>query len=380
MIGGFDRDVEGREMGTEFEPRVAGCFGNRDRFRRDAGPDVAAPGLPQPPEHTRRDAREQRRIMMRVGQLERLVRRRDPALGVRRPDEALGQQREQPGVGRGIGLVCDRDRRLDGREILGCTRIDAHEAVVRRERGPDEQVVRAAAAGEVGTLRERVLCLRVAGPELRLAEPHEQIGAFGVGTMHRDRHVERDAVVVRRLGRCELFERLIAGERRPPLGRVGPAGPCTMPRELDHDVGPDVVGALFERAGRLSVQADAKRSAQVGVQRVGDERVHEPRRSPHRPGVDQETGARRGIERFDHDRLRKPDHVDEHVFGELDAEHRRRGQDARRIGTERVDPAPHDVAQARRYIFLTRGRQVDAVTPASSKRPDSTQCRMSCDA
>ncbi len=200
--------------------------------------------------------------------------------------------------------------------------------------------------------------LRVTGPELRIAEPDEQIGALGVGTMHCGRHVERDAVVVRRLGRCELFERLIAGERRPPLRRVGPAGTCAMPRELDHDVGPDVLGALLERAGGLPVQADAKRSPEVGVQRIGDERVHEPRRSPHRPGVDQEAGTRCGIERFDHDRLRKPDHVDEHVLGELDTEHRRRGQDARRIGTERVDPAPHDVAQARRYVFLTRGRQV----------------------
>ena len=176
--------------------------------------------------------------------------------------------------------------------------------------------------------------------------------------MHRDRHVERDAVVVRRLGRCELFESLIAGERRPALRRVGPTGQSTVPRELDHDVGSNVLGALFERARSLSVQADAKRSAEVGVQRIGDERVHEPRRSPHRPAVDQESGARRGIERFDHDGLRKPDHVDEYVFGELDAEHRRRSQDARRIGAERADPAPHDVAQARRYIILTRGRQV----------------------
>ena len=74
--------------------------------------------------------------------------------------------------------------------------IDSHEADVRRERSPDERFVRAAAAGEVGTLHEGVLCLWVAGPELRIAQPHEQIGAFGIGAMHRDSHVERDAVVV----------------------------------------------------------------------------------------------------------------------------------------------------------------------------------------
>ena len=117
---------------------------------------------------------------------------------------------------------------------------------------------RAAAAGEIGTLREGVLCVRFAGSELRLPEPHEQIGAFGVGTMHGNRHVERDAVVVRRLGRCELLERLIAGERRPALGRAGPARACAMPRELHYDIGADFLGALFERARRLSVQADAK--------------------------------------------------------------------------------------------------------------------------
>jgi hypothetical protein len=71
-----------------------------------------------------------------------------------------------------------------------------------------------------------------------------------------------------------------------------------MPGELDHDVGPDVLGALFARAGGLFVQADAKRSPRVGVQRIRDERVHEPRRSPHRSGVDQETGARWSRSRF----------------------------------------------------------------------------------
>ena len=46
-----------------------------------------------------------------IGQYERLVRRRNAALGVRREDKALGQQREEPGVGRGISLVRDRDCR-----------------------------------------------------------------------------------------------------------------------------------------------------------------------------------------------------------------------------------------------------------------------------
>jgi hypothetical protein len=196
MIGGFDRDVERPQMGTEFESRVTGPFRNRDRPCRHAGPQVGETGFPQSAEHTRRDAREQRRVMMRISERERLVRRCNPAFGVGREDEALGQQCEQSGVGRGIGLVGDCDRRLDNVEVLGCTCIEAPVVAVRRERSPDERVVRAAAASEVGTLRERVLGLWVAGPELRIAEPHEQIGAFGVGTMGCDGHVERDAVVV----------------------------------------------------------------------------------------------------------------------------------------------------------------------------------------
>ena len=58
MIGGFDRDVEGREMGAEFESRVAGCFGNRDRLRRDAGPHVRRSPAPTVPRaHPARCAR-----------------------------------------------------------------------------------------------------------------------------------------------------------------------------------------------------------------------------------------------------------------------------------------------------------------------------------
>ena len=49
VIGGFDRDVEGREMRAEHESRVAGCFGNRDRLRRDAGPDGRRPPAPTAP-------------------------------------------------------------------------------------------------------------------------------------------------------------------------------------------------------------------------------------------------------------------------------------------------------------------------------------------
>ena len=75
------------------------------------------------------------------------------------------------------------------------------------------------------------------------------------------------------------------------------------------------------------MQADVKRSAEVGVQRIrADQRVHEPCRSPHRPGVDQEAG-RVAASSVSATTTGPPvNHVDEHVFGELDAEHRRRGQ------------------------------------------------------
>ena len=48
-----------------------------------------------------------------------------------------------------------------------------------------------AEAGKVGSFCDGVLCSLVAGPQLRLTEPHEQVGVFGVGTMRRNGHVER---------------------------------------------------------------------------------------------------------------------------------------------------------------------------------------------
>ena len=217
---------------------------------------------------------------------------------------------------------------------------------------------RTAAAGEVGTFREGVVRVRVAGPELRIAEPDEQIGAFGVGTMHGNRHVERDAVVVRRLGRCELFETpdrrrasTSAAPRRASRARACRASCTTTSGPMSS------VRCSSERAACpcKRTRSDRPRSAYNALATSACTKRSD-RRS--RPGVDEETGARCAIERFDHDRLRKLDHVDEHVFGELDTEHRRRGQDARRVGTERADPAPHDVTQARRDILLARDRHV----------------------
>ena len=110
----------------------------------------------------------------------------------------------------------------------------------------------------------------------------------------------------------------------------------------------------------------AARGADVGVQRVRDERVHELQRPADRAGVDQQATSCRGIERLDHDRFGEADHVEEHVFVEVDAEHRRGGEHLCRVFTERVDAAPDDVAQAGRH------------GAGSRSKPVSVQCRISC--
>ena len=43
------------------------------------------------------------------------------------------------------------------------------------------------------------------------------------------------------------------------------------------------------------------------------------------------------------------DHVDQHVFIEFDAEHRRGREHFGRVSADRVDATPHDIAQARRH-------------------------------
>ena len=141
----------------------------------------------------------------------------EAAFGLRGEHEALGEQREQPGVGRGVGRVGDRDRGLDDVEVGGRVAVDPHEAPVGGEGRPDDAVVRAAAAGQVGAELEGLERPWIAGAVLRVAEPHEQVGALGVGAVERCRHLERDAVVLRGLDGCELVEGVVAGARRPAL-------------------------------------------------------------------------------------------------------------------------------------------------------------------
>jgi len=77
--------------------------------------------------------------------------------------------------------------------------------------------------------------------------------------------------------------------------------------------------------------------------------VHEAQRPPHGAGVDQEATTRRSIERADHDRLGQPHHVEQHVFVEVHSEHRCSREHLGRVLTDGVDPAPDDIAQARRH-------------------------------
>ena len=361
-------------MGAELEPRVAGSLRHRDRAGRHAGPQLGEPGLPQPAEHTRRDPREQRRIVIRVRQLERLVRRCHPAFGVRGEDQALGQQREQSGVGRGIGLVGDRDRRLDRVEILRCRGIEPPVVAVRRSAARMSESCAPLRRARSAPCASVSCASGFAGPELRVAEPHEQIGAFGVGAVDRDGHVERDAVVVRRLGRCELFERLVAGERRPPLRRARASrgarqcraswtttsGPMCSPPSR-------VRGPLARASGRAAIPPGRRtahwRRARARTAAIAAPIRHRPGgrpRSRYRSSRPRPTPAARPCRRarLRRTRCRAP-------TPRSDARRRARRRSERR-------------REARRYVSSPRSRRLRR--HRSSKRPDSTQCRMSCDA
>ena len=140
--------------------------------------------------------------------------------------------------------------RYSGRAI-----VEPHEPAVGRDRGSDQRGVGAAAAGELGAFLEGVQRLGCARPVLRIAEANEQVGAFGVGSIERDRHVERDAVVLRCLDRREVLERVVTGARRPEQRFGGQTPKFTVARELHHDIGRHDLVALLQGARGALVQA-----------------------------------------------------------------------------------------------------------------------------
>jgi len=69
---------------AEFEPRVTGAFRGANRPRRDARTQLTVSRSPQRVQHRRCDLREQCRVAVLGGEIERLVRRGQTPGGIGR--------------------------------------------------------------------------------------------------------------------------------------------------------------------------------------------------------------------------------------------------------------------------------------------------------
>ena len=268
-------------------------------------------------------------------------------------DEALREDREQSGVVGGVGRVGRRDSRFDHGEIAGGAAVEPHEAAIRCEHSPDQRLPVPGSAGQLRSLLEGGQRLGVAGHLLGVAEAHEEIGALGVGSIKLLCDVQRNAEVAGRLNRGEVREGVLAGPDGPIEGLRGQPGQGTVPGQLDHDVGWRRLVSRDQAPRRVLVQVGAARRADLGVQRLGDECVDEPRRSPDRAQVDEEPCHDRRIQRGAHGGPGEVQHLEQDILVDLYAEHRRCGEHLRYLIPERVHPAPHDLSQVGRDVVGT---------------------------
>lgn len=253
MISRLYCRVVRREVRAEFEPRVTGALRGANRPRRDTRTQLAVSRSPQRVERRRRDLREQSRVAVLGGEIERLVRRGQAPRGVGCVHQAPRQQGAQARVRHNVSQVGDRERRFDRGEVLRRAVVETHEAAVGRECGADQRLARAVALRESRAFFERGECRRVAGAVLRISEANQQVGAFGAGSVERDRDVESDAVVMCGLGGCEVIERVIAGASRPVLRLGRPPGERAVTRELDDHARGQLLDALLQRVCREPV-------------------------------------------------------------------------------------------------------------------------------
>jgi len=177
--------------------------------------------------------------------------------------------------------------------------------------------------------------------DVRLAEPNEQIGAVGVGTMLAMAVSSAPCVVggAASVGR-ELLEGLIAASVDHRCSAGGPAARAQCRGELDHDVGPDSsVRCSSERAVvRASGRECRPRSAYNALARAACTNRVDRRTYPDRPGDPAPPPARSRISTFRRRPTRKPTMSMRARLGysmpSTDAR-----QDARTLCTARADPA-----------------------------------------
>ena len=230
--------------------------------------------------------------------------------------------------------------------------------------GPCHDRGRAAAAGQRRRLGQGGQGAGIVGLLLNVAEPDEQIGAFGAGRLQGRAVVERLQVPSGRFGRGQLPGRVITGCYRPVAGLLGHRAQGILPRDLRRQVHRGRAGLLGEHLGRLRVQPPAPAPRQARVHGAGDQDVHEPQRPGAGLDFGQQPGGLGHVQGVHRVALGDPGHVDHRARVELRAEHGRRREHRQHLVPERAHPAPDEVAQARGNLVARRAarrahREVD---------------------
>jgi hypothetical protein len=274
----------------------------------------------------------------------------------------LGEERQEAGVGGGVGRVGDLECGLDDLHLVLDEPVHPEDAHVGHQGGPDERLGSIAAPRQFGPSDQVGLGPGVTGAVLRVAESHQEVGALGVGPVERVGRVEGDLVVAGSLGRGEVLEGVVTGGLRPVERLLGQAGQGAVPGQLQYDVRVEGLPVLGQGTHRPLVHPGTGGRADLRVQRIGHEAVHEPHRPSHRSQIDQDPRRHGGIEGADHRRLRHVERLEQDVLRELRPEHRCCGQHREDVGAEGLHPAPDDLAEAGRHAVgrHRRRRSVEA--------------------
>ena len=162
--------------------------------------------------------------------------------------------------------------------------------------------------------------------------------------------LEGDLVPMRRLARRQVVERVVPRGSRPPERLGPPTGGRPMLGQLHDRRLRQYVGALLQDLGCSFVQPPPPGPTHLQGQRMPDQGMGEAQRARRTAHFDEETGRDRGVEDGGNVRIADVEQADEKILAEPRSEHRGRAQHVRRLDAEGSNSAPHDIAQARRYL------------------------------
>ena len=188
-----------------------------------------------------------------------------------------------------------------------------------------------------------------------LAEPHEQIGPLSVGSTERRRVVERLAEPADRFGRRQLGQCELARRGRPPLSLVEQPAELGVAGQLRGQLDRRCRLGGEHRLERLGVEGRGGPTAELRLERAGDERVGEADVARQRGVVGQDPGGHGATEQRGDLVVSQVGHRGQHPLVELHAEHRRGGEHRLGLRAEGGDAMPDEVAQCRRQLQSDRG-------------------------